>query len=179
MKHLLIFAAALLFMVGCGSNNKKAEEVQEVLTVDAQSPVYTLDSLLAHAESLLEQRVTVIGSVTHTCKHAGKRCFIVGTDPNLTMRIEAKGEIGGFNRELVGSELAITGVLKERRLTQEYIAEAEKEVNEKAAQEDGSAETCAAELSNIQGMKDWMKANNKDYYAIYYMDGESYEVVEE
>lgn len=177
MKHVLIFAAALLLMVSCG-NNKKTEEVQEVLTVDAQSPVYTLDSLLANAENLLEQRVTVIGSVTHTCKHAGKRCFIVGDDPKLTMRIEAKGEIGGFNRELVGSELAITGILKERRLTQEYIAEAEKEVNEKAAKEDGSAETCAAELSNIQGMKDWMKANNKDYYAIYYMDGESFEVVE-
>ena len=179
MKHVLFLAAVLFLMTGCA--NKKTEQSSDVaidVTTVKEAKVYTLDELLANAESLLEKTVTVRGSVTHTCVHSGKRCFIVGEDPNVSMRIEAKGEIGGFNRELIGSELAITGVLKERRLTKEYIDQYEKEVNEKAATEDGSAESCAAELSNIQGMKDWMEANGKDFYAIYFMDGESYEVVE-
>ena len=84
-----------------------------------------------------------------------------------------------FNRELVGSELAITGVVKERRLTKEYIDQYEKDVNEKKVKEDGSAETCQAELSNISEMRDWMKKNDKDYYAIYYMDGEEFSIVEQ
>ena len=44
--------------------------------------------------------------------------------------------------------------------------------------EDGSAETCQAELANISEMRDWMKKNNKDYYAIYYLDGEEFSIVE-
>ena len=179
MKHVLFLAAVLFLITGCA--NKKTEQGSnvaiEIATVE-DAKVYTLDELLANAEDLLEETVTVRGSVTHTCVHAGKRCFIVGEDPNVSMRVEAGGEIGGFNRELVGSELTITGVLKERRLTKEYIDQYEKEVNEKAATEDGSAESCAAELSNIQGMKDWMEANGKDFYAIYFMDGESYEIID-
>ena len=31
---------------------------------------------------------------------------------------------------------------------------------------------------NINEMREWMKAHNKDYYSIYYMDGERYEVIE-
>ena len=179
MKHVLFLVAVLFLITGCA--NKKTEQSSnaaiEVTTVE-EAKVYPLDELLANAENLLDKTVTVRGSVTHTCVHSGKRCFIVGEDPNVSMRVEAGGEIGGFNRELVGSELAITGVLRERRLTKEFIDQHEKEVNEKAATEDGSAETCAAELSNIQGMRDWMEANGKDFYAIYFMDGESYEVID-
>lgn len=178
MKQLFFIAAALLLTIGC-SQNKSADIADVKFETNKYPQAYTLDSLLKNADQLLDQTVMVRGSVTHTCKHAGKRCFIVGDDPNVSMRIEATGEIGGFNRELVGSELAITGVLKERRLTKEFIDQHEKEVNEKALKEDGSAETCAAELSNIEGMRAWMKANNKDYYAIYYMNGENYEVIEE
>ncbi|MDL2222795.1 hypothetical protein LJB98_01690 [Bacteroidales bacterium OttesenSCG-928-M11] len=182
MKHLLFIVAASFLMVACSEKKTNVDTLaleSKNTTTDVYTSAYTLDSLLSNADNLIDQTVTVRGSVTHTCKHSGKRCFIVGEDPNISMRVEAKGEIGGFNRELVGSELAITGVVKERRLSKEYIDQHEKEVNEQAFKEDGSAETCAAELSNIEGMRAWMKANNKDYYAIYYMDGESYEVIEE
>lgn len=180
MKQILFFAAVMICMAAC--SNKGAEGAEqaagEAKTYASETQIYKLDDLLKVAEEHLDQTVTVRGSVTHTCKHSGKRCFIVGDDPNVSMRVEAKGEIGGFNRELTGSELAITGILKERRLTKEFIDQHEEAVNEKKAKEDGSAETCAAELSNIKEMREWMKANNKDYYSIYYMDGESYEILE-
>lgn len=180
MKQILILVAAVFLMTAC--NKKQNEQTSNTDANNAQventTTTYTLAELMENAEELLGKTVTVRGSVTHTCKHSGKRCFIVGEDPNLSMRVEAKGEIGGFNRELVGSELAITGVLQERRLSQEYIDQYEKEVSEKAAQEDGSAESCEAELSNIEEMRAWMKENNRDYYSIYFLDGESYEVVE-
>ena len=178
MKKFLFLAAILIGFASCSNNaSQQSAEAGDQKTGVASS-AYELDSLLAHAGELIDQTVTVKGSVTHTCKHSGKRCFIVGSDGKTSFRVEAKGDIGGFNRELVGSELAITGVVKERRLTQEYIDNYEAEVNEKKTKEDGSAETCQAELNNIKGMRDWMKANNKDYYSIYYMDGQNYDVVE-
>lgn len=70
-------------------------------------PVYALDSLLNIAAENVDKTIQVEGYVTHTCKHAGKRCFIVGESQKASMRVEAKGNIGGFNRELAGSKLSI------------------------------------------------------------------------
>lgn len=179
MRKLLPIVFALCVLASC--DNKKSSETTSTTTETAvlaeNLPTYTLDSLLTVADQLIDKKVIVKGSVTHTCKHSGKRCFIVGDNENVTMRVEAKGEIGGFNRELIGSELAIQGTIKERRLTKEYIDQMEKETNEKKLQEDGSAETCQAELNNINEMRNWMKNNNKEYYSIFYMDGEQYDVV--
>lgn len=177
MKKVLFLTLLLLTMVAC--NNKKGDQnAQSAAPTESHVVSYPLNELLTQADQLIDKKVTVVGLVTHTCKHSGKRCFIVGEDQKTSFRVEAKGEIGGFNRELVGSELAITGVVKERRLTKEYIDQYEEQLNEQKAQEDGSAETCEAELNNINGMRAWMKTNNKDYYSIYYMDGEDYEVIE-
>lgn len=169
MKNLLFIATLLLFVTSCG--NKKA--------TSSTAQVYKLNDLLAQADELIDQTVTVRGFVTHTCQHSGKRCFIVGEDQKTSLRIEAKGNIERFDRELIGSELIVTGAVKEQRLTKEYIDQHEKDVNEKKAKEDGSAETCEAELSNIQDMRTWMKENGKDYYSIYYIDGQDYDVAKE
>lgn len=180
MKKMMFLAIMAICIASCtNKSSEKKENVKDNASV-AQAgdiPVYPLDDLLAVADQLVDQKITVIGSVTHTCQHSGKRCFIVGDHENVSMRVEATGNIGGFNRELVGSELSITGVVKEHRLTKEYIDQYEKEVNEKKTKEDGSAETCEAELSNISEMRNWMQKNNKDYFVLYYMNGEDFDVV--
>ena len=166
MKHLFLFTFLSLVLFSCSGNKKQAEVT-----------TFELDELLAVAENHLEDTLTVVGYVTHTCVHSGQRCFIVGESQKVSLRVEATGEIGGFDSELVGAKLSIKGILKENRLSQEYINEMENEVKQ-LEQEDGSAETCAAELSNINDMRNWMQENNKDYYVIYYMDGLSYEKLE-
>jgi hypothetical protein len=180
MKQLFLFAVLSVALFACSGNNKTEivkETVETTTAVDEQLPVFGLDNLLQVADRELDKNVKVTGYVTHTCKHSGKRCFIVGESQTASMRIEAKGEIGGFNRELVGSKIEVSGTLKERRLTKEYIAELEKDVELKK-QEDGAAESCAAELSNIADMRKWMKDNGKDYYSIYYMDGLNFTVLD-
>ena len=176
MKKLVFFAVLSITLVACSGKRQPTNASNDQTSVKSES-VFELDQLLAVADQKLEDTLTVIGYVTHTCKHSGKRCFIVGESQSASMRVEAKGEIGGFNRELVGSKLAITGILKERRLSQEYISEIEKDANLKK-EEDGAAESCAAELSNIADMRKWMKDHNKDYYVIYFMDGLTFEELE-
>ncbi|MCC8154196.1 MAG: hypothetical protein LIP01_08280 [Tannerellaceae bacterium] len=177
MKKLFFIGLILTGMISCSNGSSTKQSESDTETVAVQTIVYELDELLKVADQLLDQNVAVKGYVTHTCKHAGKRCFIVGESQKTSFRVEAKGEIGGFNRELVGSELAITGILKERRLTKEYIDQMEEQVNKKA-EEDGSAESCQAELNNISEMRSWMAENGKEFYSIYYMDGLNYEVIE-
>lgn len=180
MKKLFYLAVAVAFFASCGNSGSSTKQSEAATaSEETMAVVYPLDDLLASAEDLVDQVVTVRGYVTHTCKHSGKRCFIVGESQNASMRVEAKGNIGGFNRELIGSQLEITGSLRENRLSREYIDQMEKDVNAKKIAEDGSAETCEAELANIESMKAWMKDNGKDYYSIYYMNGDDYTIVEE
>ncbi len=184
MKKLFYTLAVALLMVSCIGNNSSStkgaasEEAAGENTTKSIVTVYLLDDLLDQAEGLVDKEVTVQGVVTHTCKHSGRRCFIVGDDQKTSFRIEAKGDIGGFNRELIGSELAVTGILRESRLTNEYLNEWEEQVKERQGKEDGSAESCGSETNNIISMREWMKKNNKEYYSLYFMDGTSFEVVE-
>ena len=60
----------------------------------------------------------------------------------------------------------------------EYIDQAEEELREKQGKSEGDGETCDAEMSNIKNMREWMKANNKDYYSVFYLDGTDYEVIQ-
>jgi hypothetical protein len=181
IKKLFLLATVAILTFSCKSgNNNNAAEATDAQEVSAAAEAKTVESLLASADSLVDKDITVRGFVTHTCKHSGRRCFIVGEDQKTSLRVEAKGEIGGFNRELIGSELIIKGKLRENRLTKEYLDQYSEQLKEKGATaENGSAESCESEQKNIAAMIEWMKANNKDYYSTYYVDGESYEVVDE
>ena len=174
MKQFISILLVAFLMVACNTNKKKSDQTASELTA---IECVTVDNLLAKADQLVDQTIKVKGHVTHTCKHSGKRCFLVGDNEQFTVRIEAGGKITGFNRDLVGNTIEVEGVLKERRLSKEYIDQMEHEAKEKV-KEDGSAETCATEMNNINDMRSWMKANNKDHYAIYFVEGLSYEVVE-
>ena len=178
MKQLLFLAVLSLALFSCTGNKKQAETSNVEAVVQLPEGTYELDNLFPVADQQIDKTITVIGYVTHVCKHAGKKCFIVGESQTISIVVNAKGEIGGFNRELVGSKLAIKGILKEgRRVSQEDIVEAEKTAKQKKAAGEDS-ESCETELKNIEDMRAWMKANNKDYYAFYYMDGLEFEILE-
>jgi len=170
MRQFLFLAALSAALISCTGNKK----------VDAPEWAYELDNLLAVAEQEVENTVTVVGFVTHTCKHSGKKCFIVGESQETSLRVEVvpEGEIEEFTPELVGSKVVITGVLKEQQVPEELIAQLENNVKQQLQDGNMAEEACAAELSNYSEMRQWMKDRGKDYYVIYYMDGLKYEVLD-
>ena len=166
MKQLLLFSVLSLALISCSGNKEQTETAFE------------LEDLLAVADQKVNDTIMVVGYVIHVCEHSGERCFIVGESQEISLRIEAGEAIGSFDSELIGSKLEITGILKEgMRLSHGDIAEREKNVQEKLSGGE-SAESCASEMNNINEMLNWMKEHDKDYYAIYYMDGLSYKKLE-
>ncbi len=117
---LLIFIVALL--TSCGNRRRSIQNIDgKSVHVEnigesnmAQDVVYSVDELLENAADLLDTEVTVKGTVVHVCQqHAGKRCQLMGSSENLIIRVEAGERIGTFMQEQMGSDLTITGVLKE------------------------------------------------------------------
>jgi hypothetical protein len=168
---LMVAFAAVLF--ACNSKPKATE-----VAAEQQTEAQTIVQILENAENLVEKEVYITGMVNHVCKHSGKRCFITDSTGENSIRIEAGGELGGFNKELSGSTITAKGILKERRLLSTEIDELESKTLEEIEKAEVESDHCSAEMNNIKQMREWMKAHNKDYYAIYYIDGLEYEVSE-
>ena len=111
MKKLIILSAAALCLgfTSCGNQNQPIDSVavEDSVLVNVDEAI-SVEAVLNQADSLVNKEVTLKGVITHICKHSGRHCFMVGEqDSTLSMRIDAKGNIGGFNRELNGSEVAV------------------------------------------------------------------------
>lgn len=190
MKQILFVSLILFCLNSCG---KKTSENQS--SPEGQSTAFSVEKLVASAESEVGKEIQLKGVVTHVCKHSGKKCFLAGDTENLTMQVMAGGDITSFDKELIGSEIIVKGTLKEgKRISKEDIASQEQAVNEemKASQNhehgegcnhgdekgESAAHQCESKLNNIKQMQAWMEKNNKDFYALYYIDGVSYELAE-
>ena len=107
----IIAAIAALVFVGtsCGNKTQKTSQ-EEVTTVEqsANSGALEIDNLLADAESLAGQEVTVEGVCTHICKHGGRKIFLMGSDDTQTIRVEG-GSVGKFDQKCVNSIVLVTG----------------------------------------------------------------------
>jgi hypothetical protein len=181
IRHYIYFPFVLVFLTAGCSNPGTKPGTQAGTThagTDTTAQALTVSQLLEVAGQNVNKPVTIKGTVTHTCRHSGKRCFIMDTTGKQSIRIEAKGNIGGFNQELAGSEIMVNGTLREKRLNVPYIDEWEKKTIAEKEKAEDSGEHCDTELSNIKEMRGWMKAHNKNYYSIYFVDGNDYTVVE-
>ena len=107
MKNLVLLSAIVFLFFGCGNQSKKQQEAAELVVV------LTVDELYGKAAELADKEVVVKGTVMHVCKEGGARCFLMGSNENINIRVEAGEKIGAFNQEQMGSELEIVGILKE------------------------------------------------------------------
>lgn len=110
MKKIALFSLLAVILFACGQQPKKQEAKVEA---EKQAVVLSVDDLLEKAPELADKEVVVKGTVFHVCQQGGERCFIMGSTEDLSIRIEAGEKIGAFTQEQMGSEVEITGILKE------------------------------------------------------------------
>jgi hypothetical protein len=108
MKNLTLLSVIVFMLFGCGNQGKKQQEAvaQPVVAL-------TVDELYQKAPDLVDKEVVVKGTVMHVCKEGGARCFLMGSNENINVRVEAGEKIGAFKQEQMGSDLEIVGILKE------------------------------------------------------------------
>jgi hypothetical protein len=111
MKRMAILTFIAMFALSCSNQKKQSEYSAE--NAESAAVVYSVDELYAHAIDLVGKEITVKGTVMHVCKHGGGRCFLMGSNEDFNIRIEAGEKIGAFKQEQMGSDLTITGIFKE------------------------------------------------------------------
>lgn len=158
MKKLFLLIVMTLFVFACGSRQNQTQSAEEAVNV------LTVDELMASAADFVDSEVVIAGLVTHVCKHGGQRCFVMGGNDEVSIRVEAGDEIESFRQEHVGSELQIVGIL---RLVP---ADSGHECSEEGAVADTTADATegVAEVSA-----------DETYVPRYYIDGLRFEVLAE
>ncbi len=179
MKKLLVAAFVVMVAFTACNNVKKAKTGEDKAKAETSiiAKAQSLDNLMKNAEQNVGKEVFVKGLVDHVCEHSGRRCFLVNDDEKLSIRVEAGGEIKGFNKELSGSIIAVKGKLQIQKITAENINEFEEKVKAQKDTEEGGKH-CDAQMANIQKMRTWMKEHGKNYYPKYFVEGIEYEIVE-
>jgi hypothetical protein len=111
MKRIALLTLIAAFIFSCGNQKSQNEKAPE--DAEKSALVYSVDELYANAADLVGQEVTVKGTVMHVCKQGGGRCFLMGSNEDFNIRVEAGEKIGAFSQEQMGSDLTITGIFKE------------------------------------------------------------------
>ncbi len=183
MKKLLLLSVITISLFACSNDqsqeqNKTQDKEQGQEIKEVEEKAISIAEVMDMAEQNINKEVYFKGLVKHVCSHSGRRCILIDSTGTLSIRVEAKGDIGGFNRELSGMKIAVKGKIAEKRLTVDFINDWEAKVRAKDKNIEDGGKHCSSELSNISDMRSWMKNHDKDYYSIYYINGKSYEVLD-
>jgi len=119
MKKVLTAVVIFSLFVACQTNEKSNENAQKNTTenkaVQKTTPQIALADFDSLASRYVGKEIKVKGIVDHICKHGGKKLFLV--DDNANLHVEADSR---FDESLAGSEVIVTGIVKEFRVDEAY-----------------------------------------------------------
>lgn len=172
-KLIFVFAVAILFSACQNGTKKTADKGAE--------EVFTVDEIKEKGDHFVGKTVVISGTVSHVCKHSGQRCFLMGSNEDITIRVEAGKEIGSFTQNQMGSDLKISGVLHEVRIDETDVAEMEANAE---TEHDGDGNHgvngCSHDRDQVKHMADLrekIESSDKGYISFFYVEGEKYETL--
>jgi hypothetical protein len=180
MKKTLFALLGLSVLFSCTApTNQKKDEKQ------AQLSALTVDELQKQAKDLVGKEVKLKGTVTHVCKEAGARCFVMGSNEDVIIRIEA-GKIGSFSQEQMGNDIEVRGILREVQIDEADLKEMQKAAaeGELANKEhapghntpamhdiDGGKHDSTTQTKKLEQMNQKLEESKEAYVPVYYIDG--------
>jgi len=161
-KFLFLLAIGAIIM---GSNNGCKNSGNQ--GSDPTKLSMTVDSFLVSPEKWAGKDVIITGTVSHVCRHSGKKLFLFGSNPEKTLKINAGGDFSTFDIKYEGTDVEITGtVVDDTKIDANYLNEWEADIKKAVADKD--LKVCNEENKAISGQsKDKAKVNEtpEDPYA--------------
>ena len=188
----LLALALVVTLTACGGQGSKSTtSSSKEQTTQVESSALEVDKLLATADDLAEQTITVEGICTHICEHGGRKIFLMGSDDTKTIRVES-GSMGAFSNDCVNSIVEVTGVLKEERIDEAYLVAWEATIAEDKVEQHGDGEAgCSTEKqargeegnTDAERIADFRKriaereaSTGKAYLSFYFIEATNYEI---
>lgn len=161
---ILLFATVII--ASCSNSGEKKDKDQKDSTQVSEISMIAIADFEKKASEFVDKQVKIEGTVSHICAHSGKKMFLF-TTPNEDVMVKVTSETS-FDQALIGSDVVVTGTVKEERITEEEVAQMEKEAN---------AESCSHEASMevVNEYKQIMKETGKNFVSFYSVECKSFE----
>jgi hypothetical protein len=176
-KFAALFILLTAVLVSCKFGNK------EEATNTNDTVLITVASFDTSAHSYVDKPVWIEGTVTHTCKHGGKRMFIADGNDSILVEITTGPDIVKFDEALIGSRLKVLGTLKELRIDEKYLNEWEAELKQPVENHDVGVHTgqkghedqpVDAKFEQINSYRQQLKDLNTDHLSFYSIEAVSF-----
>lgn len=145
IKKILFLFVITAFIASCNNTQSPSTDTEgSEQEMTAELVTLTIVDFDNEAGNFVGKEVQISGLVNHTCKHGGKRMFLIDTETEQTVKIEAGENIASFDAELEGSEVIVNGIINELIIDEAYLIEWEAEIEEemsKAAAEEVTENT--------------------------------------
>ena len=166
MKNLAYVLLCLMLLISCKKESKQAESTNQDQTEQgAETPLIAIADFDNKAGEFVSKEVKVKGIVDHVCKHGGKKLLLVTDDGNVHVTSDTR-----FEEELVGSEIALNGVVAEERIDEAYLLKMEEDNIKNHSEGQSSDEQFEARKNHIKEYREQMKANNTDHISNYSLE---------
>lgn len=191
MRKTLLLILTIFIIAACGKtdNNNKTETADKTQQINQVVDINLAD-FKTKAPELVGKQIAFTGLVDHTCKHSGKRMFLVEKNSDAHLKVEAGKNFSRFDEKLTGSMVKVVGLVKEKKVDMDYLNQWEKDILKKIEsnknlhlgthengekQEDESQET----LNKIKELKKKLKDSGKEHLSFYSVECISYKVLDE
>jgi hypothetical protein len=127
IKKMTVLAFASFVLLSAGSlfaQDNKLTATPAAVSADSKVTVITPEKFQEFAVNNVGKEVEIQGMVVHVCKHGGKKCFILGQDPEKRVKITASDKVSVFLPEIEGSTILVRGIIEP--IAEEELPEAEK-----------------------------------------------------
>lgn len=172
-----LYAIILLMgaiLVSCNTGTKK--------DASGNTATITVASFDTAAYRYVEKPVIIEGTVTHICKHSGKRMFLADGNDSILVEITTGPDIAKFDEALMGSRVKVSGILKELRIDDKYLNEWEAELKKPAENHEAGVhtgqkghedQTADDKFAQINAYREQIKASGKDHLSFYSIEATS------
>lgn len=177
----LLFVLFLFTISACNTGNK-----DDANKAASDTTKVTVLTFLQQADSLVEKPVIIEGTVLHTCKHGGKRLFLIDGPDSVRVEVTTGPSIAKFEESLVGSRIQISGILKEERIDAKYLNEWENEVKKPEENHKVGVHTGAKghedagvneKLEQINSLREELKNSGKDHLSNFSIEANKFVVI--
>jgi hypothetical protein len=144
-----IFSLLLLTAIISSCNNAGKKDVASTQIKAEGIEIVNFDSLVAHTDIYVGRNIMVEGKVVHVCTESGKKLFIVGTNPDVRLYIQAGENMPKFPMELLGNQVMVEGKIAKIGGETMAMAEGEKMGTDKKACETESALAAQTSLADV------------------------------
>ncbi|OQY04833.1 MAG: hypothetical protein B6I20_02365 [Bacteroidetes bacterium 4572_117] len=164
-KFLTIVAIAGLF-ASCGGE-QQTEENQTETTVETEKTTteIALGEFDTKAGEFVDQEILVTGIVDHVCKHGGKKILLVNDDGDVHVESETR-----FNDSIAGSEIIVTGIVREERIDESYLLQMEEDNIKSHSEGETNDDLFNRKKEHIATYRDSMKTTGVDHFSNYSLE---------